>query len=239
MRAERAVTRGGFTLIELLIVAVILGILAGIAMPNLRTAIHRADAAKIVSDMANIRFAVHQFFQDQNGLPAMGQWGVAPQDLTPYLDSPAFTYKDVEYLLWSSEATGSVQFQVRYDEGSPTGTALAQYRREGLSDGGVQWSPVLTKFHLLSAPGASAADADAPTDPERLEEPKSEPPPTTTDDDQPPPDETSTRERKPDKGYKYVCHGGSWQHLPMDTAREHKHHGDRTTGKKKVRGGKC
>ncbi len=52
-------TKRGFTLIELLIAMTILGILAGIAIPNYHNAILRADAATVISDFEAIRIAAY------------------------------------------------------------------------------------------------------------------------------------------------------------------------------------
>jgi len=49
--------RGGFTLVEMLVSAAIVGILAGLAIPNLRTVLVRARATELAGDMEVVRVA--------------------------------------------------------------------------------------------------------------------------------------------------------------------------------------
>ena len=60
MRSHRI----GFTLIELLIVVVIIGILAGIAIPKFSSAKERTYVAAMTSDLRNLATAQETYFQD-------------------------------------------------------------------------------------------------------------------------------------------------------------------------------
>jgi prepilin-type N-terminal cleavage/methylation domain-containing protein len=55
-------TRRGFTLIELLIVCVIIGVLAALAVPNLRNTRGKAAAASMKSDLRNIAAAEEAYY---------------------------------------------------------------------------------------------------------------------------------------------------------------------------------
>jgi len=77
--------RGGFTLIELLVVAAIVGILAGLAIPNLRTVLLRARATELAGDMEVVRTAVLQYNGDQHTWPGDTPAGTVPAGLEPYL----------------------------------------------------------------------------------------------------------------------------------------------------------
>ncbi len=64
MRNER-----GFTLIELLIVIAIIGIIAGIAVAQLRTAPQKAREAVLKEDLYAIRDVIDQYFADKGKYP--------------------------------------------------------------------------------------------------------------------------------------------------------------------------
>ena len=59
----------GFTLIELLIVIAIIGIIAGIAVAQLRTAPQRAREAVLKEDLYAIRDVIDQYFADKGKYP--------------------------------------------------------------------------------------------------------------------------------------------------------------------------
>ncbi len=149
MNTRSTLNRSGFTLIELITVVVIIGILAGIALPSFQKVTYRADAAKIVTDMAAVRLAVFEFREDNGRLPRTGRRGETPPDLIPYLDQMSFVYKDVEYRLKVNSRKGDVQFEVRYPRRSRIGDALKQHRRPGNDSGSVSWTSRKTKFRLL------------------------------------------------------------------------------------------
>jgi len=57
----------GFTLVELLVVIAIIGVLATLVLLQLGTARGRARDTKRIADVAQIRSAVEQYFEDNNG----------------------------------------------------------------------------------------------------------------------------------------------------------------------------
>jgi prepilin-type N-terminal cleavage/methylation domain-containing protein len=77
--------RGGFTLIELLVVCAIVGILAGLAIPNLRTVLLRARATELAGDMQVVRTAVLNFNGSKHYWPAESGAGTIPSGLAEYL----------------------------------------------------------------------------------------------------------------------------------------------------------
>lgn len=77
--------RGGFTLVEMLVSAAIVGILAGLAIPNMRTILLRARATELAGDMDVVRVATQSYQADHHAWPAEANAGEVPPELVPYL----------------------------------------------------------------------------------------------------------------------------------------------------------
>jgi len=77
--------RGGFTLIELLVVTAIVGILAGLAIPNMKNILLRARATELVGDMDVVRVATQNYQANFHGWPAETAAGTVPPELVEYL----------------------------------------------------------------------------------------------------------------------------------------------------------
>lgn len=77
--------RGGFSLVELLVAMSIVGILAGLAIPNLRNVTDRARATTVVGDLTVLRQAILDYNADQNSWPADVASGVVPPELSAFL----------------------------------------------------------------------------------------------------------------------------------------------------------
>lgn len=74
----------GFTLIELMVVVAIIGILAAIALPAYRDYILRGQLTEGVTQMADMRVKLEQYFQDNRtyvGACAAGTLAPLPTDL--------------------------------------------------------------------------------------------------------------------------------------------------------------
>lgn len=96
--------RGGFTLVELLVVAAIIGILAGLAIPNLRTVLVRARAAELAGDLEVVRVATQNFNGQNHAWPAEAPAGSVPPELVPYLpENYSFNRNgyDLDYENWT------------------------------------------------------------------------------------------------------------------------------------------
>lgn len=137
--------RRGFTFVEVLIVAVLIGILAGIALPYLAKAVDRASAAKVVSDARTLSLAARQHLEEGNDLPPTEDWGVFPTDLGRYVQANLpFTFRDAEYRFVSQPGLDDAQLWVRYPEESGIAQALKGHRGST-----VTWTPTRTTFFLM------------------------------------------------------------------------------------------
>ena len=90
--------RGGFSLIELLVAVSIVGILAGLAIPNMRNVTLRARATAVFGDLAVVRQAVLDYNADQNSWPADAATGVVPPELTGFIPD-GFSFQGQGYEL--------------------------------------------------------------------------------------------------------------------------------------------
>src|SRR5580765_3304021 len=66
---RRRASSGGFTLLELLIVITIIGILATIAMPQLKDMPRRAQEAVLKTDLRTMRDCINQYYGDKGHYP--------------------------------------------------------------------------------------------------------------------------------------------------------------------------
>jgi len=82
--------REGFTLIELLIVVAIIGILAGIAIPNFLGARNRARVSRVFADFRTIGTALESYYVDNTEYPSEndGLDALAPDYITSIPDDP-------------------------------------------------------------------------------------------------------------------------------------------------------
>jgi prepilin-type N-terminal cleavage/methylation domain-containing protein len=77
--------RGGFSLVEMLMAVSIVGILAGLAIPNMRNMTFRARATTVAADLEVLRIATLNYNGDQHGWPADAPAGVVPPELNGFL----------------------------------------------------------------------------------------------------------------------------------------------------------
>ena len=133
MRSRGGSRQAGFSLIELLTVIVVIGILASIALPLLRGAIHKADAATIVEDGRTILLAGVLALHETGQFPGDAPAGVVPADLAPYLATGFdFDYEGVVTYKWESDngPTGNTAF-LYIDYSAHPGIARAMQVHDG------------------------------------------------------------------------------------------------------------
>jgi prepilin-type N-terminal cleavage/methylation domain-containing protein len=81
----RSARRAGFSLIELLMALTIVGLVTGIAIPNLRSVTFRARATEVAADLEVVRVATLSFNADRNAWPGEAPQGTVPPELATYV----------------------------------------------------------------------------------------------------------------------------------------------------------
>ncbi len=123
--------QGGFTLIELIVVVAIIGILAAIAVPAMRTAPERARESALKEDLFTLRSCLDQFHADRDRYPtsldelvSMGYLRSVPVDpITKSKDTWVPVYEEVAPEDQNSDQQQSSPGIIDVHSGSPQ-TAL-------------------------------------------------------------------------------------------------------------------
>ncbi|HEX9886563.1 MAG TPA: prepilin-type N-terminal cleavage/methylation domain-containing protein [Longimicrobiales bacterium] len=143
--------RQGFTLAELMVVVFIVGIVAGLVIPNVRKALFRADAAHIMGDVYTIRDAAHRALTETGRFPGAGGVGTVPADMESALpDGFEFQYKGVRYMWMSITLPSNIKIWGSSDLGLlwvmyPGMTELAE-AMESHAGAEALWSPTQMIF---------------------------------------------------------------------------------------------
>lgn len=81
----RPAPSGGFTMVEVVTVAVVMGTLVRMAIPNFHEVLVKARAAEVLGDFETIRVAVLNYHADHLQWPADAYTGQVPSGLEEYL----------------------------------------------------------------------------------------------------------------------------------------------------------
>ncbi|HVT02607.1 MAG TPA: prepilin-type N-terminal cleavage/methylation domain-containing protein [Thermoanaerobaculia bacterium] len=102
----------GFTLIELLIVVTIIGILAGIAVVNVKYAQRKAAETVLRADLTNLRKAIDDFYADKQRYP---------QSLQELVDAHYMRRIPIDPITKKADTWVEVREDADPDTGSPGG----------------------------------------------------------------------------------------------------------------------
>ena len=96
MRFNCSRRREGFTLVELLIVVLILGILAGVVIPQFASSTQDARVASLDTSLVNMRSAIDLYLQEHSEYPSANGDGTAAADSNAAFLSQLTQYTDLD-----------------------------------------------------------------------------------------------------------------------------------------------
>jgi prepilin-type N-terminal cleavage/methylation domain-containing protein len=143
-------SRAGFTLIELITVVILIGVLSGIATMRYLSLENDGLAAKVGSEMQEIRLASINYFSEHEVWPAPSTPGVVPVELEPLL-SGATQFTTPNYTLeWINQGEELIGVVVR---GSRPGLAQKLVSRLVYGNPYVPYGSDV--MYIIKAPGIS------------------------------------------------------------------------------------
>ncbi len=128
MKIFRKSAQQGFSLVELLIVVVVIGVLAGIAVPGFFTAYEKAKDKKVITDMRNIAVAIGIYRIDKNYVPITNDITVLIDEIRNYANgsNPMSTHDTWgNKFIYLSDADGTTYTLMSYGKDRAAGPSYA------------------------------------------------------------------------------------------------------------------
>lgn len=128
-RRRRKAAQKGFTLIELMVVVTIIGILAAVAVSNVKYAQQKAREAALRDDLYEMRKAIDSFYADKQRYPANLE-ELVPAYMRKVPVDPITKAKD-----WEEVAADTSDPQIQSDQATSSGgDAFGSAAGPGISD---------------------------------------------------------------------------------------------------------
>lgn len=84
---RRGEKQAGFTIVEVMIVVMIIGVLAALVMPGMRSNAIRAKMAEAILALATCKNQVAELYQSGGDPPGAGNWGCEASNVSVYVDT--------------------------------------------------------------------------------------------------------------------------------------------------------
>jgi general secretion pathway protein G len=134
MGRKELMRQAAFTLVELMVVIVIIGILAGIVLPNYLGRIQPAQEARIKADFRSITDAIRSFKMDMNTYPQSLEELTTAASASASADSGTVTWRG-PYLENPPKDPWGREYIYELNEGSTPPFILKSYGADGTEGG--------------------------------------------------------------------------------------------------------
>ena len=86
MRTGKRSTQRGMTIIEVLIVAAVIGIIASVVVPGVKSYTARAKVSEAIVALSNCRNVIHEIYLSGSDIPAIDSWGCEAEKPTRFVE---------------------------------------------------------------------------------------------------------------------------------------------------------
>ena len=97
----------GFTIVEIMIVVMIIGVLAALVLPGMRSSALRAKVSEAILQLSTCKNQVTELYQSGGDPPGAGNWGCEASNVSTYVDT--ITTDDIGTITASMRGTGDLR----------------------------------------------------------------------------------------------------------------------------------